>query len=239
MEDAIKAVSDYISALMIDRWVEILTLGVMIALWRWWMGHKLRDRIAALEAKQDAPPANISQTISFSPATSPKVEVHGAEIVRPSEAGEGVIGRQTNDYVEFGTTHGPISVSLAGGSRTANDLVRWLHDKRLLAPLARPFQTADATKERWIASPGAGRAAAKLIAKASTLEEAREIWAAFYSAPRRTDVKWASYAFFSRLEEAEYGDEVNRLAFELYGGEEDIDPTDEIQMTIKNWRDEQ
>ena len=195
MEEVIKAVTDYTFSLIIDRWAEILTLSVLIALWRWWIGHKLRDRIAALEAKQDAPPANVSPTINFSPTVSPQIEIHGAEIVRPSEVGEGVIGRQTDEYVEFGTTHGPISVSLAGGSRTASDLVRWLHEKRLLAPLTLAIEATDATKERWLASPGAGRTAAKLIAKAPTLEEAREIWAAFYNAPRRTEMNWASWAF--------------------------------------------
>lgn len=236
MEEAIKSVTDYVSALIADRWAEILTLGVLFALWRWWMGYKLRDRIAALEAKQDAASANVSPTIKFSPTISPQVEVHGAEIVRPSEAGEGVIGRQTSDYVEFGTTRGPISVSLAGGSRTANDLVRWLHEKRLLAPLA--FQPADATKERWLASPGAGRTAAKLIAKAPTLEEAREVWDAFYNAQRRTDTNWAYWAFISRLEEFGHGDEVYDLTFDLYGKDGNIDPTDEIEATIKKWREE-
>ena len=238
MEEAVKGVTDYASALVVERWAELIALGVMLALWRWWMGHKIRDRIAALEARQDAPPANVSPTINFSPTISPRVEIHGRDIVRPSEASEGVIGRQSASYVEFGTTRGPISVSLAGGSATASDLVRWLHEKHLLAPLTLALEAADATKERWLASPGAGRTAAKLIAKAPTLEEAREIWAAFYNAPRRAEMNWASWAFFSRLEEAGHGEEVADLAFDLYDGEEDIDPTEEIQKTIKKWRDE-
>ena len=158
--------------------------------------------------------------------------------MRPSEVGEGVIGRQTNESVEFGTTHGPISVSLAGGSRSASDLVRWLHEKRLLAPLTLAIEATDTTKERWLANPGEGKTAAKLIAKAPTLEEAREIWADFYNTPHRTEMNWASWAFFSRLEEAGHGEEAADLAFDLYNGEEDIDATDEIQTTIKKWQDE-
>ena len=37
MEEVIKAVTDYTFSLIIDRWAEILTLGVLIALWRWWV----------------------------------------------------------------------------------------------------------------------------------------------------------------------------------------------------------
>ena len=36
----------------------------MLALWRWWMGHKLRDRITALEAQDSSP--GISQVITVS-----------------------------------------------------------------------------------------------------------------------------------------------------------------------------
>ena len=98
---------------------------------------------------------------------------------------------------------------------------------------------ADSDRSRtgtiWLASPGAGRTAAKLIAQASTEEEVREIWGAFFNAPRRTDTNWAYWAFISRLEEFGRGDEVYDLSFDLTT-EEDIDPTEEIEATIKKWR---
>ncbi len=92
-------------------------------------------------------------------------------------------------------------------------------------------------KEAWLRSPGAGRNAAKAIIAAPTLEEVREIWGAFFAAQRRTDTNWAFWAYAIRLEEAGLGDEITDLTFELYSGDEDIDPTEEVEATIKEWRD--
>ena len=62
MEELVKSFSDYASALIVKRWVELIVLAVMLILWRWWMGHKLRDRISALEARDVWP--GISQVIT-------------------------------------------------------------------------------------------------------------------------------------------------------------------------------
>ena len=62
MEETVKSVLDYASALIVERWAELVVLGVMLALWRWWMGHKLRDRITALEAQRNS--SSISQVIT-------------------------------------------------------------------------------------------------------------------------------------------------------------------------------
>jgi len=97
---------------------------------------------------------------------------------------------------------------------------------------------AGATEERWRASPGAGRNAAEAIARAPTLDDARAIWAAYQSAPHRTDTNWAYWAFISRLEEAGHGEEVADLAFALTDSGEDIDLTEEIEATIKRWQDD-
>ena len=67
MEELIKTVSDYVSVLVVERWPEFLGLAVMVALWRWWMGYKLRDRIAALEARLSAP--YINQTFIYNAGT--------------------------------------------------------------------------------------------------------------------------------------------------------------------------
>ena len=102
-------------------------------------------------------------------------------------------------------------------------------------PQDTPFGT---TKAIWQVAPGAGRNAAKAIATAPTLEDVRGIWGAFLSAPRRTDTNWACWAFLSRLEEAGHGDEINDLIGALVESGEDIDPTEEIEATIKGWRDD-
>ncbi len=83
------------------------------------------------------------------------------------------------------------------------------------------------------ASPGAGRNAAK----AATLDDAREIWGDFLAAPDRRETNWAYWAFISRLEEAGRGDETADLILDLFENDEDIDPTEEIEATIKEWRD--
>ena len=62
MEELVKSVLDYASALIVERWAELIAFGVMVTLWRWWMAHKLRDRIAALE-EQDRT-SGISQVIT-------------------------------------------------------------------------------------------------------------------------------------------------------------------------------
>ncbi|MXW92976.1 MAG: hypothetical protein F4114_04685 [Rhodospirillaceae bacterium] len=94
---------------------------------------------------------------------------------------------------------------------------------------------ADTAEKRWRASPGAGRPAAKLMAQASALEEAREIWDVYRSTPHRTDMAWAYWAFIRRLEEGGRGGEISDLTHALYEAGEDIDPTDEIMATVKRW----
>ena len=64
MEELVESFSDYASALIVERWAELIVLSIMLALWRWWMGHKLRDRITALEAQDSSP--GISQVITVS-----------------------------------------------------------------------------------------------------------------------------------------------------------------------------
>ena len=49
MEELVKSVLDYASALIVERWAELIAFGVMVTFWRWLMMHKLRDRIAKLE----------------------------------------------------------------------------------------------------------------------------------------------------------------------------------------------
>ena len=93
------------------------------------------------------------------------------------------------------------------------------------------------TQANWRASPGAGQLAAKLIVTAPTLDEAREIWSAFYSASSRRETRWAYWAFITRLEEAGRGNEVYDLAFELAGNREDIDPDEEMEAELQRWRE--
>ena len=49
---------------------------------------------------------------------------------------------------------------------------------------------AQRTRDIWSASPGAGRAAAKLLITASTLEEARDIYSGFRAASQKSDAQW-------------------------------------------------
>lgn len=63
MEEAVKFLSDYALALIVERWIELVVFSVMLALWRWWMGHKLRQRISALERRASMPAIN--QTFNF------------------------------------------------------------------------------------------------------------------------------------------------------------------------------
>ena len=62
MEETVKSILDYASAFIVERWVELIALGVMLTLWRWWMGHKLQDRITDLEAEHRS--SGISQVLT-------------------------------------------------------------------------------------------------------------------------------------------------------------------------------
>ena len=111
-------------------WLTLIGVGSLAAgvistlLWGRGGRKRLLTDIAELKAKAATVPA-----INFSPS----ITVNSQE-VRHTDI-EGAIGQQTDSRVIFGTVHGPISVSLHGGTETAADLVHWLHDKRLLAPL--------------------------------------------------------------------------------------------------------
>ncbi len=93
-----------------------------------------------------------------------------------------------------------------------------------------------ATENRWHTSPGAGRLAAKLIATAPTLDEAREIWETFCVSPRRTETRWAYWAFISCLEDAGHGDEVYDLAHDLAENGESLDPDEAMEAEIRRWK---
>ena len=70
MEEIIKTVLDYVSTLIIERWVEIAMVFTGAVIYRWWMGYKLRDRIVALEAQQkSAPEPNLSGNDSSFPVS--------------------------------------------------------------------------------------------------------------------------------------------------------------------------
>ena len=94
----------------------------------------------------------------------------------------------------------------------------------------------DETRHIWLASPGAGYLAAKLIMRAPTIDEARDIWSAFYSTEPRTDTHVAGWAFSHRLEEAGYGHEVYDLAYDLAKNDADMTMVDdEMQEEIRKW----
>lgn len=92
---------------------------------------------------------------------------------------------------------------------------------------------SDAAEERWRINPGAGRNAAEAISRAPALDDARAIWDAYCSAPHRTDMAWAFWAFPDRLDDAGHGEEVAALSFNLTGSGEDMDPDDEIMATVR------
>ncbi len=62
MEQVIRPVVDYAVTLIVERWPEAILVVGMIGVWRWLMGHKLRNRIAALEARERS--SGISQVIT-------------------------------------------------------------------------------------------------------------------------------------------------------------------------------
>ena len=222
--------------------------GVMFATWIVWEAVMLWRRGKPLQSDQPMTQPAINQTFNFDA---------GADVgdlarrLRDEMDGETVRGlretirRLPQEPLGDGHTYahlpdGTNIVSMADGSYRLALPVRIRGSLGITgvggSTLKPPHQ--DDAYALWKVSPGAGRNAAKAIAKATTLEEAREVWGAFYGAPRRTDTNWAFWAFIARLEEAGEGQEVYSLSFDLHGGEEDLDPTEEIQTTIDRWRNE-
>ena len=72
MDSILKSVVDYFSTLVVERLPEVILVLAVLALWRWFTWHKVRKRIAALEAK----PSESTQVILHSGATYN--EFHGA-----------------------------------------------------------------------------------------------------------------------------------------------------------------
>lgn len=61
--DVLEPASNYISALIVERWVEIAMGGVGVAIYRWLMGRRYRrmnDRIEVLEKAVRRDPSEIS-----------------------------------------------------------------------------------------------------------------------------------------------------------------------------------
>lgn len=55
MEETVQAVLGWATKLVVERGPEIAVAGVMIVLWRWFMGHKYQRQIDALRAGQSSP----------------------------------------------------------------------------------------------------------------------------------------------------------------------------------------
>ena len=60
MDSVLNAVADYCSTLLVERRHEVIGLLAVLALYRWFTWHKVRNRIAALEAKADAESARVN-----------------------------------------------------------------------------------------------------------------------------------------------------------------------------------
>ena len=94
-------------------------------------------------------------------------------------------------------------------------------------------KTLSNTKAIWLASPGAGRTAARLIMMVPTLEEAKQIHDGFLAAPKREHADHANWAILRRLEEKDVNSElVYGLAFRHGDEPINVDPATEQELTL-------
>ena len=121
----------------------------------------------------------------------------------------------------------------SGGSSLAYDEINTLSGRG-----SSSVESKTETRAIWLASPGAGRTAAKLLINASTLEEARDIYSGFRAASQKSDAQWANWAFLYRLEEEGCGHEVFDVAFTLAEEDQKIIGDEEIWKTVLSWREE-
>ena len=92
------------------------------------------------------------------------------------------------------------------------------------------------TRANWLASPGAGLLAAKLIMAARTMNDAREIFAGFRAAPNRNDVAAANWAFADRLHDAGCGDELYDFGYDRTNEGEELVVDESIQVDLRRWK---
>jgi len=217
METALDQISHWAGWLVKERWPEILVIVATLSVWRWWMGHKLRNRITTLETKQNTPPV--------SPA------VNGCNVTV-----EGGI-HLTHNYYDKGSGRYRLGLESPAPIRLAGVPVYETGDSATLT-VTKADSSLDRLGARWLASPGAGRLAAELICKAPDLGSAREIWEAFRGRKHRTEIRWAYWAFSRRLHEAGEQFDASHLAEALILADEKIDPDEELEATIERWSSE-
>ena len=86
MEDVVQAVVGWATKFAVERWPEIAAGGVMIALWRWFMGHKYQRQIDGLRAGL-SPPITVNVR-SEQPNPQGPTLIDPAVRVRPSDPPE-------------------------------------------------------------------------------------------------------------------------------------------------------
>ena len=217
MEEYIKDAWAWLGKEMVEfglRWLVVLAAsGVLLMFGALMFGRGYKKRIAKLEQKlEQQSPVSLNQTFNQGEAFDAKAVAR--DMVR--QVKEAYTEERAAEIVRAFQPGGHEYERLKNGVTT---------DRQ-------------ATESRWLASPGAGRLAAELICKAADLGAAREIWEAFYAAPRRTEIRWAYYAFANRLHEAEENFEISLLAQELMNAGEEIDPDEELEATVKRWVEE-
>ena len=92
-------------------------------------------------------------------------------------------------------------------------------------------------RANWLASPGAGLLAAKLIMAAQTMKDAREIYAAFRAAPNRNDVAAANWAFADWLHDAGCGDELYDFGYDRTNEGEELVVDENMQVDLRRWKE--
>ena len=193
MESVADALAGYGATLIVERWPEIIGVLAVLALWRLFTWHKVRKRIAALEARAEASEAK---------ATEPTIIQNFLGTI-------GQVERLNGDYrvsingkgeVISPTPIKTLAVSASAGEPT----VRFD-----LAPSPQsPAEAFSKAEARWLHQPGAGREAARLIMMAPTFQEAEAVHDTFRAAEPRLDTSWAHHAFLYRMEMDGHSDEV-------------------------------
>ncbi|MCY4496773.1 MAG: hypothetical protein OXC14_05750 [Rhodospirillaceae bacterium] len=226
MEEIIKSISDYVLALIVERWIELALFGGAVILWRWWMGYQIRDRISALEAR----PA-ITQTFNFNSgadahdhdrqlqnAIEDKM-VHGLKetINRLPQhpLGDGHSYAELPDGTRIVTmADGSIRLALPARLR-GMDVTTAVGMSASLTVDDDPYEAFRKAEERWLHQPKVGREAARLIMMAPTFQEAEAVHDNFRLTEPRLDASWAHYAFLYRMEMEGRSDEVIAVSAEI------------------------
>ncbi len=125
--------ANYVSTLLVERWIELIAGIVMLSIWRWIIGRNLRDKIKnEFRGEMKELEKRLELTSQPHPSVKVKGGVHYTQNVffNPQKTSKKPC------YMHYGTKHGDFTVHFDNVTQASRDIQNWLIDNDLVAPLS-------------------------------------------------------------------------------------------------------